>query len=293
MPSRGFSVFRASASPPGMEISTSTSARPAERRLSLLKRRLDHLTGNRVDGGLADGQRQAGAGHDADAGPRPEHDALPCRRGTHGRHDQRAVGHVRIVARVLDDAGARAVARAFMQRQREGRARAAGKPDLDRVRERAGDPARVGRLGGGGGAGSGGPAAAQLAGRSQVVHAGSYSRTAPGRQRRSIMPRSGSEDAGAMLRDRVVLGVGAASPRRRWMRPVEVSTPATACEQEACLTIQGAHPRGAERCGAPALAAGGRAPRRRARRRAGPEGRGVADAGSGRAASPAAASGCG
>ncbi len=69
--------------------------------------RADHPPRHRVDGRLAHCHRQAGLGDHAHARTVPEHDRLtprfvqPARLGT----DLRAVGHVRVIARILDHRG--------------------------------------------------------------------------------------------------------------------------------------------------------------------------------------------
>ena len=78
----------------------------AEPRRDLLEIGVDHRARRRIDRRLADGERQAGPRHRADAFAGLEAQARARRREAHGRHDQRAMGDVRIVARVLDDAGA-------------------------------------------------------------------------------------------------------------------------------------------------------------------------------------------
>ena len=67
MPSRPLSVRSASSSPPGIEISTSTSPRPVSARPLRRSPRAIICARHRVDRGLAGRQRQAGPGHGADA----------------------------------------------------------------------------------------------------------------------------------------------------------------------------------------------------------------------------------
>ena len=75
------------------------------------------------------------------------------------RHDQRAMGHVRIVARVLDDGRhGLAVAQAFAG-QGKARSLATRQGDRHGVRKFAGDKSRVGGARRRRGAGAGGPAA--------------------------------------------------------------------------------------------------------------------------------------
>ena len=121
----------------------------------------DHRARRRIDGGLAGRQRQAGPGHRADALAGLENDPRARRRQAHRRHDQRAVGDVGIVARVLDDGGAGEIVAQFMGREREFRPEALGQRDRNRVGKRA----RQQRLEGGArraaGAGAGRPSAPQ------------------------------------------------------------------------------------------------------------------------------------
>ncbi len=106
MPSRPLSVLSAISSPPGMEISTSTSPGVAEQRGSLRDGGAHHLARHGIDGGLAGRNGQAGPRHGADARPGAKHHARARRAAPDRRYDQRAMRDVGVVARILDDAGA-------------------------------------------------------------------------------------------------------------------------------------------------------------------------------------------
>ena len=81
MPSRALSVFGAISSPPGMEISTSTSsARRCGAATSSMASR-DHLARHRIDRGLAGRNGQARPRHGADPRAGPEATPEPARRG--------------------------------------------------------------------------------------------------------------------------------------------------------------------------------------------------------------------
>ena len=78
----------------------------AELRRRFRDRVAHHLARDGIDGGFAGRQRQAGPRHRADALARAESNARARRRVTHGRANQRAMSHIRVVARVLHDARA-------------------------------------------------------------------------------------------------------------------------------------------------------------------------------------------
>src|SRR5690606_28178801 len=91
---------------------------------------------------------------------------------------QCAMRYVRIVARVLDDAGLGIAVAHRLVRQREGRGLAAGQGDRHRVLEPTGGQRRQCRFGRRGRTGAGGPAPAQGAivwGIIGAVHAKAYS----------------------------------------------------------------------------------------------------------------------
>ena len=127
----------------------------------LTDRLADHGAGHRVDGGLADRDGKAGTGHSADARARAEDDALAGFGAADAGADQRAVRHVRVVARVLDHAGRRPAFTLIGPGQRESRRLAAGQGHGHRIGELAGEQRLAGRARGGGGAGARCPAPAQ------------------------------------------------------------------------------------------------------------------------------------
>ena len=81
----------------------------------------DHRARRGIDRGLAHRQRQARPGHRAHAFAGLEAHARAGRRKAHGRDDQRAMGDVGIVARVLDDAGAGEIGAKLVGREGEFR----------------------------------------------------------------------------------------------------------------------------------------------------------------------------
>ncbi len=123
----------------------------------------DHLPWDRVDGRFAGRHGQAGPGDGADTLAGLECNAAAGSGETDGGDDQSAVGHVGVVASVLDDSGASEILAAFGGCQGEAGTPAARQKDADRVGECAGQQSLIGGAAGGGGAGSGGPAAAQWA----------------------------------------------------------------------------------------------------------------------------------
>ena len=141
MPSRALSVFAASASPPGMAISTSASAAHAGRRRDFGDGVADHAPRHRIDRRLAGRQRQAGPRDRADALAGAKRHAGAGRAGAHRGQDQRAMGHIGIVARVLDDARRSPSLRPFASAQARSRALAARQRELDRIGKVAGHAA--------------------------------------------------------------------------------------------------------------------------------------------------------
>ena len=146
MPSRPFAVRSAILSPPGTEISTIASTPAPEPRGHLFEIGADHRARRGIDRGLADRQRQAGPGHRAHAFASSENYSRAGRRETHGRDDQRAMGDVRIVARVLDDAGAGEIGAEFMGGEDEFRPQALWQRDRNRIGKSAGQQRFEGRL---------------------------------------------------------------------------------------------------------------------------------------------------
>ena len=124
MPSRGFQVFFASSSPPGTEISISTS-RPApdhaprnlRDRLRIIRRGTGLIAGS--PGAIG----RPGRVTVPTPSPALNRTPLPARAGAHGGEHDGAMRDVGIVAGVLDDAGARARSVAAARaREREGSA---------------------------------------------------------------------------------------------------------------------------------------------------------------------------
>ena len=159
MPSRPFAVRSAIFSPPGTEISTIASTLAPSRSGDLFEIGADHRARRGIDRGLADRQRQAGPGHRPDAFARLEAHARALRRETNGRDDQRAMGDVRIVARVLDDARAGETGAEFVGRERELRPQALRQRDRNRIGKLAGQQRFEGGARRPAGAGAGRPAA--------------------------------------------------------------------------------------------------------------------------------------
>jgi hypothetical protein len=123
-----------------------------------------HLARDRVDGWLADGDREAGLGDRADACTCLEDDTGTLGQEADGCHHECAVGDVRIVTGILDDAGHCMIAAEGFPGKRKARDLASGQGDLDRVGELAGEQGRQRSPGCGRGAGPGGPAATQRRG---------------------------------------------------------------------------------------------------------------------------------
>ena len=118
-----------------------------------------HPARHRVDRGLAGGDREAGPGHRPHARPGPEFDALSGRTLPDGGDDEGEVGHVGVVARVLDDAGAGEALAELFRREREPGPLPLRKPDGDRIGKLPGEQRGVRGPGRGGRAGAGRPAA--------------------------------------------------------------------------------------------------------------------------------------
>src|SRR6202161_2600683 len=105
MPRRRWSVFAASASPPGIEISTSASAaHDAASATSamaswIMRRGIGLMAGSAGGPGR---HWKSGSRHRADALAGAKAHAGAAYTYAHGRADQSAMGHVRIVAGILD-----------------------------------------------------------------------------------------------------------------------------------------------------------------------------------------------
>jgi hypothetical protein len=121
----------------------------------------DHSPRHRIDGRFTGRQGQTRTRHGADAFAGTESNACSRRAGPYRCKNQGTVRHVRVVARVFDDAGRRRIFISALRGEREGRPLTARQSDLDRIGELAGDQRRIGRLGGRGRAGAGGPPSAQ------------------------------------------------------------------------------------------------------------------------------------
>ena len=78
-----------------------------------------HLARHGIDGRFPHANRQSRFGHSPHAVTRLEHHTTA--RGAHRHHDQRPMGHVRVIARVLGDARARPTVACFGQCQRKYR----------------------------------------------------------------------------------------------------------------------------------------------------------------------------
>ena len=120
----------------------------------------DHLARHRVDRRFADAQHQPRPGHGADAGTGIEANARFTQQ-PHPRIEQRAVGHVGIVAGILDRPGLGAVVGQPAELQAHLHLFALGQDDLHRIGGQSAEQQARGREAGGGGAAAGGQAAAQ------------------------------------------------------------------------------------------------------------------------------------
>ncbi len=133
----------------------------------LADRGLDHSAGHRIDGGLSRRQGKSSAGNCANSLSGAKHHARSGRAVRHARDHQRAMGHVGIVARILNDSRTGKTLSKFLESQREGRPRATRQGDRDDGGKFTANERLIGRPRGGGGAGAGRPALPQirLAGR--------------------------------------------------------------------------------------------------------------------------------
>ena len=121
----------------------------------------DHAAWNRIDRWLAWRKRQPGPRDGADAFAGAKCHASARRTNPHSRHDQGAVGYVRIVAGILDDSGTGCCLIPPRHRQCEARTLAARQRHLDRIGKFAGHQRGERGLRRRGGASAGGPAPAQ------------------------------------------------------------------------------------------------------------------------------------
>ena len=163
MPSRPLRVLAASASPPGMAISISTSpASPWAAAISAMASR-SIWRGTGLMAGSPGGMGRPGRVTVPTPSPARKLTPLPARGAADRGEDQCPVGDVGIVAGILHHAGRR---RAVAQRrggQRESRMLPARQGHLDRIGKLPGQQRLIGRLGGRRGAGAGGPAIAERA----------------------------------------------------------------------------------------------------------------------------------
>ena len=113
----------------------------SERARDLRDLRPHHLSRHRVDRRLSRRHGKPRQRHGADARPSLELNAASCRARPHRGEHQRAMGHVWIVAGILDHAGGRRPVALPIDGKREGGALAAGKRDLNGVWEVAGQNA--------------------------------------------------------------------------------------------------------------------------------------------------------
>jgi hypothetical protein len=128
-------VFSANRSPPGMAMVTMTSGGGAPLASESFA---DHRTGRRIDRWLADRELQPRSRHRADSlAGREAYAGAGIGPGDLG-NDGRAVGDIRIIAGILDDAGAGEAAGHLGKRQREARLVAARQTDRDGIGKFAG-----------------------------------------------------------------------------------------------------------------------------------------------------------
>ena len=168
-----------------MEISISTSPAAAERARNFRDRRAHHLARHGVDRWLARRHGQSGQRHGAHPRARLEADAAPGRGLTHRGEHERAMGHVGIVAGILDHPGGGGVRVPAIDRQRKGHALAAWKRDLDRIGKFPGEEGGEGGLARSRRTGAGGPAAAEGA---CLVHGTGNRRLPPACHREAARP---------------------------------------------------------------------------------------------------------
>ena len=153
MPRRALVVRLASVSPPGIASVTSTS--PPSPRSWAISATTACAAG--IDRRLADRNRQARPGHHADALAGDEqHAGAGLAAGPWPDH--RAVGHVRVIASVLDHRRGRPLGAERTLDQVEARALAARQLDRHGVGKAPGEQGEVSGLGRGRRAGAGGPA---------------------------------------------------------------------------------------------------------------------------------------
>ncbi len=128
----------------------------------LADRGYDHPTGRRIDRRFSRGQGQARARNRPYSLSAVKRHTRSGRAVGHARDHQRAMRHVGIVARVLDDSRAREPLAKLLEGQRKRRPRAARQGDRHGTGKTAANERLIGRPRGGGGAGAGRPALAQI-----------------------------------------------------------------------------------------------------------------------------------
>ena len=143
----------------------------------------DHRARRRVDRRLPHRERETGAGHRPDPLSGAERNAAPRRPGAHRRKDQRAVGHVGVVARVLDHSRGRPAVAQRLAGEREGGSPPARKRHRHRVGKPPGEQRFVSGARGRRGAGACGPAAAKLSLSRHGSHISAVFRVPPARRR--------------------------------------------------------------------------------------------------------------
>ena len=128
----------------------------------LADRGFDHTAGSRIDRWFSRRERQARAGNRAYSLSGAKRDARSGWAVGHPRDHQRAMRHIGIVARVLNDSRACKPLAKLFQGQRKRRPRAARQGDGDGIGKLAANERLIGRPRGGGGAGAGRPALTEL-----------------------------------------------------------------------------------------------------------------------------------
>ncbi len=146
----------------------------------------DQLPGHGIDGGFAGRHRQAWLRHRADALTGAKTDAGTRSAGPNRHLDQRAVSHIRIVARILDHTGDSRTVVARRGGEREGRALTAWQGHRHGIGKFTREQACVSRLGGRCGAGAGGPTPSERL--RFFVHASRYKAPEARRHGESVSP---------------------------------------------------------------------------------------------------------
>ena len=131
----------------GIAIVTSRSPASPWSRAIVGDQLADQAARRRVDRRLADRDREPRPGHHADPLAGDEHHPGAGLAAAHRDPDQGAMGHVGVVAGVLDHAGEGAAAGAAALGEVEARLLAARQADRHRVGEAAGQQAEIGGLG--------------------------------------------------------------------------------------------------------------------------------------------------